>query len=212
MSIIPEADMAAARDSGADIDVRFAGLQQRVTGIEQAVQGVATQVSNLAATFNDRSRTPWGILFTGAGVMITVMVVLGGLAYSPINAGIQRADRDITETRANALSVTSFLDFKSTYENNRIASRNDNDAKFAASKVQFDTDIKRLEDALKGQVPRAEHERVWTNYDQRFSDIQRQLDEMKASQASTYGVRDVIMDYRERLDRLEQRRLAVPVN
>lgn len=200
--------MAAARDSGADIDVRFAGLQQRVTGIEQAVQGVATQVSNLAATFNDRSRTPWGILLTGAGVTISVLVVLGGLAYSPINAGIQRADRDISETRASALSVSSFLDFKSTYENNRIASRNDNDAKFAASKAQTETDIKRLEDALKDQVPRAEHERVWTNYDQRFADVQRQLDEMKASQASTYGVRDVILDYRERLDRLEQRRQA----
>lgn len=196
------------RSDTADIDVRFAGLQQRVTGIEQAVQGVATQVANLAATFNDRSRTPWALLLTGAGVMISVLVVLGGLAYQPIAAGIARADRDITETRANGLSITSFLDFKSTYENNRIASRNDNDAKFAASKAQTESDIKRLEEALQGQVPRAEHERVWANYDQRFADIQRQLDEMKSSQASTYGVRDVILDYRERLDRLEQRRSA----
>lgn len=198
------------RGEGADIDVRFAGLQQRVTGIEQAVQGVATQVSNLAATFNDRSRTPWGILLTGAGVMISVLVVLGGLAYSPINAGIQRADRDIGEVRASALSVSSFLDFKATYENNRIASRNDNDAKFAASKTQVETDIARLESNLKDQVPRAEHERVWQNYDQRFSDAQRQIDELKTALGSIYNARDVIIDLRERLDRVERTRRSVP--
>lgn len=67
--------------------------------------------------------------------MISILVVLGGLAYSPINAGIQRADRDIVEVRVRALSVSSFLDSKATYDDNRIALRNNNDAKFAASKA-----------------------------------------------------------------------------
>lgn len=196
----------ASRSDNADIDVRFAGLQQRVAGIESAVQNVSSQVSALATTLNDRSRTPWGVLLTGAGVMISVLVVLGGLAYAPIRDGLARADRDILEARSNSLSVASFLDFKSSYENNRITSRSDNDAKFAAARAQTDTDLKRVEETLKGQVPRAEHERVWANYDQRFVDQQRQIDELKANQSATYGVRDVILDYRERLDRLERSR------
>lgn len=70
-------------------------------------------------------------------------------------------------------------------------------------------------------MPRGEHERVWAGQAERMADLQRQLqasaddkqrqiDEIKANQSSTYGVRDVIMDYRERLDRLEQRRGSPP--
>lgn len=197
-----------ARDNGADIDVRFAGLQQRVTGLETAVQNVSNQITGLANNLNERGRTPWGLLITGGGLSVTILVVLGGLAYAPIRAGIDRADRDITEVRGASVSVASFLDFKSTYENNRVTSRNDNDAKFAAVRADLDAKILRLETALREQVPRGEHERVWVSYDQRFADVQRQLDEVKQNQASTYGVRDVILDYRERLDRLERSRVA----
>jgi hypothetical protein len=207
---MPEDIMAAARDSAADIDVRFAGLQQRVSGIEQAVQGVAQQVSALATTLNDRSRTPWGILISGAGFMMGVVAVVGGLAYAPIREAIADTKADIRLISENGLSIAAFGEFKNTYENNRIASRNDNDAKFAAMRLEATSDIARIEEQLKGQVPRAEHERVWASYDQRFTDQQRQIDEIKSNQASTYGVRDVILDYRDRLDRLERSRQGIP--
>lgn len=196
----------ASRDNGADIDVRFAGLQQRVAGIESAVQNVSSQVSALAATFNDRSRTPWGILITGASFMMAVILAVGGLAYAPIREAITDAKADVRAISDAAVSVSAFTDFKSTYENNRIASRNDNDAKFAAARSAVDTDLTRVEDQLKDQVPRAEHERVWLGYDQRFMDVQRQVDELKQAQSATYGLRDVILDIRERQDRLERAR------
>lgn len=195
-----------ARDTGADIDVRFAGLQQRVSGIEAAVNNVSSQVSALATTLNDRSRTPWGILISGAGFLVTVILIVGGLAYQPIREAVSETKLDLRTMEERAVSIAAFTDFKSTYENNRIASRNDNDAKFAATRADLDAKILRLESELQNQVPRGEHERVWAAQDQRFADMQRQLDELKSSQASTYGVRDVILDYRERLDRLERAR------
>ncbi|CDZ50932.1 hypothetical protein [Neorhizobium galegae] len=60
------------------------------------------------------------------------------------------------------------------------------------------------------QVPRKELDRVWTAYDQRIVDQQRQLDELKQAQGAIYGARDVIMDMRERLDRVERQRLSQP--
>lgn len=67
-----------------------------------------------------------------------------------------------------------------------------------------------IADIRAGLVPRAEHERVWQNYDQRFADEQRQIDELKAGSASIYNQRDVIRDILERLDRAEQRKASLP--
>ncbi|WP_245448242.1 hypothetical protein [Neorhizobium sp. T6_25] len=58
--------------------------------------------------------------------------------------------------------------------------------------------------------PREELDRVWANYDQRFQDQQRQIDEVKTAQGSVYGQRDIILDLRERLDRVERQRIASP--
>jgi hypothetical protein len=51
---------------------------------------------------------------------------------------------------------------------------------------------------------------VWAAYDQRFVDQQRQLDDVKQAQGSVYGQRDIILDLRERLDRVERQRLGQP--
>jgi hypothetical protein len=61
--------------------------------------------------------------------------------------------------------------------------------------------VKDLRDA---QVPRAELDRVFAAYDQRFLDQQRQLSDMKESQGSVCGARDVIMDLKTNQQRLER--------
>lgn len=49
---------------------------------------------------------------------------------------------------------------------------------------------------------------TWQNYDDRNKDLQRQVDELKQAQGNVYGARDVILDLRERLDRVERQRLG----
>lgn len=67
--------------------------------------------------------------------------------------------------------------------------------------------VKEIRESL---VPRAEHERVWQNYTNKDEDLQRQVDELKQSQGSVYGARDVILDLRQRLDRVERERIGQP--
>lgn len=61
-------------------------------------------------------------------------------------------------------------------------------------------------------VPRKEHERVWQSDDRRLADRQRQIDEVKGAQCSVYNARDVLLDLRERLDRVERVRIGAPGN
>lgn len=59
-------------------------------------------------------------------------------------------------------------------------------------------------EALEGQVvPRGENAEHWRASDQRASELQRQLDELKAASASVYSVRDALMDLKARLDKIE---------
>lgn len=71
--------------------------------------------------------------------------------------------------------------------------------------ARTDTNVKELRDA---QVRREELHRVFGSYDQRFIDQQRQIDEVKTAQGSVYGARDILLDLRERIDRMERQRLS----
>lgn len=184
-----DVDMVANND--VDIDVRFAGLQQRVTGLENAVQGVATQISNLATTINERSRTPWGILLTGAGVVITVLVVIGGLASRPYQEGIDRIEMAVRDLGQKAVT------------------RDEIDWRTARSKEDRERVEKMLSELRTDMVPRGEHDQKWRAYDTEIAAIQRQVDDLKQTQANTYSARDLLLDLRERLDRLERERAAL---
>ncbi|WP_185982647.1 hypothetical protein [Aureimonas mangrovi] len=148
---------------------------------------------------DERGKPQWGIIFTGLGVMVTIVVVIGGMAYMPIQQAQMRLDRDIIELRAGTLGVSSFNEFKATYENNRIVSRTENNEKFGNANARVDSVETRL-------VPRDELDRVFLSYDEQLREKQRQLDEIKAQQAGIYGARDAMMDMRDRIDRLEARR------
>jgi hypothetical protein len=69
-------------------------------------------------------------------------------------------------------------------------------------------DRQRMENAIKevrdAQVPREELSRVWQSDDQQKATLQKQIDELKQAQANTYSARDLLLDMRERQDRLER--------
>lgn len=54
-----------------------------------------------------------------------------------------------------------------------------------------------------GLVPRGEHERVWSSFDGKDLDQQRQIDELKSAVGGIYGARDIIQEMRARIERLE---------
>jgi hypothetical protein len=45
---------------------------------------------------------------------------------------------------------------------------------------------------------------VWQSDDQQKASLQKQIDELKQAQANTYSARDLLLDMRERQDRIER--------
>lgn len=154
--------------------------------MEMSITGLANEtrqaLSSLSSTMAERSRPQWQAL----GVALTFAALLGGLAYWPIREG--------TNDLKSAVSLLA-------------------DKMVTQQEMQWRTqrgieDRQRTEAALallkEEQVPRKELERVWDASNQRDGDLQRQVDQLTAQFTGTYGARDVILDLRERLDRLER--------
>jgi hypothetical protein len=146
-------------------DPRYAALEQRVYGVEQTLQGISSQITGLATKWDERGRTQWPTIFSAMGVLLAVLVTIGGMAWLPIKQAQERSDRDIAMLRTESVSVAAFQDFRSTYENNRVVSRQDNDVKFR----RIEDDVKSLQSQmlLRADASRAE------------ADIQRQIDELR---------------------------------
>jgi hypothetical protein len=160
-------------------------------------QSVNASLASLSNELRSNSRTQWPVIWAAAGVCFAIIVALGSQALSPIKDSIAETKTDIRDISAVSLSVAAFTDFKSTYENNRIVSRNENIDKFNNLSASIET-------VRKDQVPRAELERVWASEDLQKAQLQKQIDELKQAQANTYSARDLLLDMRERQDRLER--------
>jgi hypothetical protein len=157
-------------------------------------------IASLGTSMSERSRPQWQAL----GVMVSVIVVLGGLVYWPIRESTNDLKDQDKETSRLIQSLTSETAKSLQALAANTVSRQEMDWRAARGVEDRNTMQTAIADIRAGLVPRAEHERVWANFDQRFSDEQRQIDELKASSASTYNVRDFIMDLRNRLDALER--------
>lgn len=175
-----------ANGNSLDPTAAYAELRQRVSSIENTVLGFGTKLEALTTALNDRSKTPWAIILSGAGTSLGAITIVGTL----IAWGLSVQTESI---------VKSLNDFRATYEANRVVSRNENTDRFNNINIL----ITRLADM---QVPRAELDRVFQGYDQRFTDTQRQLDEQRNAFAGTYSLKDYIERITTRLDRLEERR------
>lgn len=194
--------------NGFDPMAQYARLSERVenqgkdivdlrSNMNTGFQSVNASLAGLSNELRSNSRTQWPVIWAAAGVCFAIIVALGSQALSPIKDAIGEAKADIREVSSSALSVAAFTDFKGTYENNRIVSRNENIDKFNNLSASIET-------IRKDQVPRAELERVWASEDQQRAQMQKQIDELKQGQSNTYSARDLLLDMRERQDRLER--------
>ena len=74
----------------------------------------------------------------------------------------------IAEVQKSSVPLNTFLDFKATYENNRLVSRTEYIDKFSVVNSRLD-----------GLTTRREHEALQSLLQSRIQDLQRQLDELK---------------------------------
>jgi small-conductance mechanosensitive channel len=199
-------------------DAKLAALEQRVYGLERGVQDlnqlftgrigeVSAQLAGLSARLDDRSRTPWGTIVSAMGVVLAIVIAGGQLAKTPVVDAIFRLERDTATLGQTMTPLATFSDFKGTYESNRLVLRQDNEAQFARLDAALEALEARAREAQGQAVPRGEHQERWRSQDLAVAGAQRQIDDLKQALGSIYGARDVIIDLRERLDRVERMRL-----
>lgn len=202
-------------NSAFDPEAKYAQLGERVdnqgiriVNLEQAVARGFTDVNDQLKKFSDEWRNGQRPQWQAISFALAFAIAVGGLAYWPIRESLGEIKQDARELSANALSVAAFTDFKNTYENNRIVSRNEYIDKFSA----VATTIGKLDDKI---VPRQENERIWEMQNQQTSNLrealvndranlQRQIDELKQQQTGFFGQRDLNLRLLDRMDDIEK--------
>jgi hypothetical protein len=182
-------------------DPMYARLSERVenqgkdivdlrSNMNTGFQSVHASLNALSNEFRNNSKTQWPVIWSAAGVCTAALVAAGTFVYGTIGG---RQDR----VEASLVTVVE-----------RMVTQKEMEWRTARGQEDRQRSEVAIKELRSEQVPRGEHERVWSSYDQRFIDQQRQIDEVKQAQGSVYGQRDVILDLRERLDRVERQRLS----
>ncbi|WEZ84566.1 hypothetical protein P6U16_08330 [Rhizobium sp. 32-5/1] len=158
--------------------------------MENALAGFANEtrasIASLSSNMAERNKPQWQAL----GVALTFAAMLGGLAYMPIREATSDLKSSVSSL-ASMMVTRQEMDWRQ--------------ARGAEDRARTDAAVT---DLRASQVPRQELERVWISEDQQRAQMQKQIDELKANSAATYGARDALLDMRDRLDRLERMRVA----
>lgn len=173
------------RQSDLETEMR-AGFKQVENGMSAIANEMRTSISALSSNLSERNKPQWQAI----GVAITFCTVIGGLAYWPINASTARLESAVS-TLSDKIVTRQEMEYRQQ--------------RGSEDRTRLEASIKDVRDA---QVPRAELERVWQSQDQATAQLQKQIDELKSNSASVYTPRDVLLDNRERIDRLERQRLT----
>ena len=209
--------------NGFDPMAQYARLSERVenqgkdivdlrSNMNTGFQSVNASLTTLSNELRSNSKTQWPVIWAAAGVCFTVLATGGAFFYNSLSKGQDRLDAAVVKNAELQQAAISKLAEATSVSFAAIPDRFVSQKELEYRTARGTEDRARMEDSLKkldeAQVPRAEHERVWANYDQRFADQQRQLDEIKQAQGNVYGARDFLLDTRERLDRLERQRIG----
>lgn len=190
-----------ASNNGFDPMAQYARLSERVenqgkdivdlrSNMNTGFQTVNAAIGTLSNELRSNSKTQWPVIWAAAGVCFTVLATGGAFFYNSLSKGQDRLDTAIT-TVVERMVTQKELEWRT--------------ARGAEDRSRMEASVKEVRDA---QVPRAELERVWQSQDQATAQLQKQIDELKANSASVYTPRDVLLDNRERIDRLERQRLT----
>lgn len=164
-------------------------------------QSVNAAIGTLSNELRSNSRTQWPAIWAALSVGVAILTGLGFMALQPIKDNISSIRDDAkVQMASSAQAISAVVDKMVTQKEMEWRTQ-----RSAEDRQRTDANVRDLRDA---QVPRLELDRVFQAYNQQFQDQQRQIDEVKQAQGSVYGQRDVILDLRERMERMERQRLA----
>ncbi len=182
----------------AQLGERVTNLGRRQSDLENEMRSGFRQIEQSFTSFTNETRLALNTLssslaernkpnFQALGVMLTAMVVLGGLLYWPIRETTTDLKQTLRDYVATSVSRQE-MDWRST--------------RGAEDRDRTDESIKDLRLA---SVTRAEWGERNHARDNEIAEINRRLDEIRQEVGAVYGTRDVIIDLKKEVDTLRQR-------
>lgn len=157
-------------------------------------QTVNSAIGTLSNELRTNSRTQWPVLWAALSVGVTILAGLGFMALQPIKDNTSRLEMALVRLAESSVSQKE-MEWRT--------------ARGAEDRARTELAVA---DLRASQVPRKELERVWSAEDQQRMQMQKQIDEIKQGQASTYGARDILLDLKENQQRLDREFLRLSVN
>lgn len=177
-------------------------LGQRVSALEISVGKLANTLDNFIQRAQEAGKTQWPLIIGAISVGYMIMGGIGYLAYNPILSSLSDARADIKVLGLNDVALKDFI-IERYITRNEVDSRG---KRAEEDRKRVDDRILRIEQYLSDKVvARPEHEEKWRSSEQRFADMQRQLDEIKRQQGETYTARDAILDLKKEVEDLRRR-------
>lgn len=160
-------------------------------------QSVNAAIGTLSNELRSNSRTQWPAIWAALSVGVAILTGLGFMALQPIKDNIASIRDDAkVQMASSAQAISAVVDKMVTQKEMEWRT-----ARGAEDRQRMEQSIREVRDA---QVPREELSRVWLSDDQQKAALQKQIDELKQAQSNTYSARDLLLDMRERQDRLER--------
>ncbi|WP_033838266.1 hypothetical protein [Mesorhizobium loti] len=211
-------DMSSNETARQYLDAAHAQLGERVTNLarrqkdlEAEMRSGFRQIEQSFAQFTNETRQSIASLgnaiseknkpqYQALGFGLSVILAVGALAYWPIREstsdlkasyieGARAMQMLAAETNRTIQALTA-----NTVSRQELEWRAQRDAE---DRSRTETRISDLRASL---VPRDEHERVWENFDRRFADEQRQMDEIKAALAGVHDPLSTGLDLKKPQD------------
>lgn len=222
---------SAQRDIHAQLSNINNKLELQFKGVTETF---SAEVRNINDKLAQAGKPNYGVIAAFAGLAFTLAT--GGWAFGidPVNKSLTGLREDIKamsativprsehqeKWRAYDLAIGKNAEAletlrqdsmsKTEYEATRLVSRQDTANTIATVRTELkdvrDTLDEQIKEIRAGQVSRGEHMQRWDNEAGQRANLQKQIDELKGAIGGIYNARDVILELRERLDRVERTR------
>ena len=197
-------DVTNNRVSTLETSVRDLASSQAQLGIRLSAEinavsnSLSAELKGLAGQFADRSKIPWPAL----GVMLAFITTVGGLVWYPVKDNQDRLQAVVLRIAENSVSKSD-MEYRLTVSGQR---RDDFQRQSEMRDRELDAKAEQIRDRI---VPRSEHDEKWRSNDQRFVNVQRQMDEQKRAFDGVFSIRDGMQMMQKRLDAIEMMRQGV---
>ena len=176
-------------------------LTQRVDGLETGLLSFRTEVTAtlkaLSDKLDERSRTPWGHIWSAAGVLMTVLVALGGLAFYPVSQGQTALAKALDAVSERMVTEKELAGVIASASSRRDDAQRQTEARFARNEGDIDA-------LQKSIVPRGEHVEKWAEQRRHDDGLAEQMKELR-DRLKGFVPTEAIQLQQKQLDELERR-------